>query len=216
MKILKANQLDEAAELLRQGKVIAFPTETVYGLGAIFDSREAYDELVKVKRRPPTKPFTMMLADKEDVAKYAKLNKASQAIVDELMPGQITMITRAQPNLPKWCVSEIGNVGVRIADYDLIRDLIRKTGKPLLVPSANKSGEQPGTTAQEVVDAFGDEIAAVIDGKTVSNMPSTIVLVEEKHTEIFREGAIKIEDIKKAINKELLYENSISKRSCRI
>ncbi len=202
MKILNANQLDEAAELLRQGKVIAFPTETVYGLGVVYDSKEAYDELVKVKRRPPTKPFTLMLADREDVEKFAALNKVSKAIVNNLMPGQITMITKAQPGLPSWCVSDIGNIGVRIADYDLIRDLIRKTGKPLLVPSANKSGEQPGTTAKEVVDAFGDEIAAVIDGRTVSNLPSTIVLVEETHTEIFREGAIKIEDIKKAIQKE--------------
>ena len=202
MKILSANQIDEAAELLRQGKVIAFPTETVYGLGVIFDSKEAYDELVKVKRRPPTKPFTLMLADKEDVEKYAALNKVSKAIVDELMPGQITMITKAQPGLPAWCISDIGNIGIRIADYGLIRELIRKTGKPLLVPSANKSSEEPGTTAQQVVDAFGDEIAAVIDGKTVSNMPSTIVHVGETHTEIFREGAITIEQIKQAIHKE--------------
>ena len=143
-----------------------------------------------------------MLADLEDVEKYAVLNKVSKALVDNFMPGQFTMITKAQPGLPAWCVSNIGNVGIRIADYDLIRDLIRKTGKPLLVPSANKSGEQPGTTAKEVVDAFGDELAAVIDGKTVSNVPSTIVLVEEKYTQVFREGAIKIEDIKRVVSKE--------------
>lgn len=202
MKILSASQLNEAAELLKQGKVIAFPTETVYGLGVIYDSKEAYDELVKVKRRPPTKPFTLMLAEKEDIEKYAELNKASKAIIEKLMPGQITMITKAKPGLPSWCVSDIGNVGVRIADYDLIRELIRKTGKPLLVPSANKSGEQPGTKAQEVVDAFGDEIAAVVDGKTVSNLPSTIVFVGDDYTNIFREGAVTIEQIKQAISKE--------------
>ena len=202
MKILQANQLDEAAKLLQEGKVIAFPTETVYGLGVIYDSKEAYDALVTVKRRPPDKPFTLMLADLEDVEKYAVLNKVSEAIVKNFMPGQITMITKAKPGLPSWCVSNVGNVGIRIADYDLIRDLIRKTGKPLLVPSANKSGEQPGITAQEVVDAFGDELAAVIDGKTISKTPSTIVLVQDKFTEIFREGAIKIEDIKKVISKE--------------
>ena len=202
MKILKSTELDEAAKLLQEGKVIAFPTETVYGLGVIYDSKEAYDALVSVKRRPPDKPFTLMLADLEDVEKYAVLNKISKALVDNFMPGQFTMITKAQPGLPAWCVSNIGNVGIRIADYDLIRDLIRKTGKPLLVPSANKSGEQPGTTAKEVVDAFGDELAAVIDGKTVSNVPSTIVLVEEKYTQVFREGAIKIEDIKRVVSKE--------------
>ena len=202
MKILKPTELDEAAKLLQDGKVIAFPTETVYGLGVIYDSKEAYDSLVSVKRRPPDKPFTLMLADLEDVEKYAVLNKVSKALVDNFMPGQFTMITKAQPGLPAWCVSNIGNVGIRIADYDLIRDLIRKTGKPLLVPSANKSGEQPGTTAREVIDAFGDELAAVIDGKTVSNVPSTIVLVEEKYTQVFREGAIKIEDIKRVVSKE--------------
>ena len=202
MKILQANQLDDAAKLLQEGKVIAFPTETVYGLGVIYDSKEAYDVLVTVKRRPPDKPFTLMLADLEDVEKYAVLNKVSEAIVKNFMPGQITMITKAKPGLPSWCVSNVGNVGIRIADYDLIRDLIRNTGKPLLVPSANKSGEQPGTTAQEVLYAFGDELAAIVDGKTISKTPSTIVLVQDKFTEIFREGAIKIEDIKKVISKE--------------
>ena len=202
MKILKSTELDEAAKLLKEGKVIAFPTETVYGLGVVYDSKEAYDALVSVKRRPPDKPFTLMLADLEDVEKYAILNKVSKALVKEFMPGQFTLITKARPGLPAWCVSNIGNVGIRIADYELIRDLIRKTGKPLLVPSANKSGEQPGTTAKEVVDAFKDELAAVVDGNTVSNVPSTIVFVGEDHTEVFREGAIKIDAIREVISKE--------------
>lgn len=202
MKILNSSQLDEAAQLLNEGKVIAFPTETVFGLGVIFDNKEAYDELVKVKRRPPTKPFTLMLADREDVEKYTELNKVSRTIVNEFMPGQITLIVKAKPGLPSWCVSDVGNIGIRIADYDLVRDLIRKTGKPLLVPSANKSGEEPALSAYDVVDAFGNEISAVIDGKTVSNQPSTIILVEDKHTNIIREGAIKIDEIKRAIEKE--------------
>ena len=202
MKILSFQELDEAAELLREGKVIAFPTETVFGLGVIFDNKDAYDELVKVKRRPPSKPFTLMLADKEDVEKYAELNQISRAIVNELMPGQITIITKAKPGLPSWCVSDIGYVGIRIPDHNLIRDLIRKTGKPLLVPSANKSGEAPGVSTYDVVEAFGTEISAVLDGQTISQQPSTIVLIEDEHTNIIREGAIKIEDIKKAISKE--------------
>ena len=202
MEILKSNELEKAAELLRKGEVIAFPTETVYGLGVVYDNKEAYDRLVKVKRRPPMKPFTLMLADVEDVEKYAELNDVAKALVKNFMPGQFTMITTAKPGLPSWCISEVGRVGIRIADYDLIRNLIRKTGKPLLVPSANRSGEEPGTTAQQVAEAFGDEFPAVIDGKTVSNLPSTVVMVEEQYTHVFREGAIKLEDIKKVISKE--------------
>jgi L-threonylcarbamoyladenylate synthase len=202
MKILNSTQLDEAAELLKKGEVVGFPTETVYGLGVVYDNKEAYDKLVKVKRRPPYKPFTMMLADPEDIEKYAELNNVSRKLIKTFMPGPITMILDAKPGLPKWCLSEIGRVGVRVADYDLIRDLIRKTGKPLLVPSANRAGEEPGVTAQEVVDTFGDEFPAVIEGKTFSHLPSTVVMVEEKYTHVFREGPITIEDVKRAIEKE--------------
>lgn len=202
MKILKSTELTEAAELLKNGEVIAFPTETVYGLGVVYDNKEAYDKLVQVKRRPPFKPFTLMLADPEDVEKYANLNEAGRKLVKTFMPGPFTLITDAKPGLPKWCLSEIGRVGVRVADYDLIRELIRKTGKPLLVPSANRAGEEPGRTAQQVFDTFGDELPAVIEGKTFDSMPSTVVMVEEKYTHVFREGPIKIEDIKKAIGKE--------------
>ena len=202
MKILKSTELDKAAELLRKGEVIAFPTETVYGLGVIYDNKEAYDKLVQVKRRPPFKPFTLMLADPEDVEKYANLNEAGKKLVKSFMPGPFTLITDAKPGLPKWCLSEIGRVGVRVADYDMIRELIRKTGKPLLVPSANRAGEEPGRTAEEVFNTFGDEFPAVIEGKTFDTLPSTVVMVEEKFTHVFREGPIKIEDIKKAISKE--------------
>lgn len=200
MKILKQNQLDEAAKLLKEGKVIAFPTETVYGLGVVYDDKVAYDSLCTVKRRPPEKPFTLMLADVKDVEKYADLNNVAKALVNAFMPGQFTLITKAKEGLPSWCISETGNVGIRIADYDLIRDLIRKTGKPLLVPSANKSGEKPATRTSEVIDAFGEELAAVVEGESISNIPSTIVFVSEKYSNIFREGAVKIEDIKRVIS----------------
>ena len=199
MKILKSSQLDEAAKLLREGKVVAFPTETVFGLGVVYDDKEAYETLVSVKRRPPQKPFTLMLSDPEDIEKYTELNTVSKSLINAFMPGQFTMITTAKKGLPPWCVSEIGHIGIRIADYDLIRDLIRKTGKPLLVPSANRSGEEPATSSEEVVKIFGDELAAVVEGKSVSNIPSTVVLVEDKYTHIFREGAVKLEDIKKVI-----------------
>lgn len=199
MKILKSTMLDEAAKLLRDGEVIAFPTETVYGLGVVYDNKQAYDKLVAVKRRPPEKPFTLMLADIKDVEEFADLNSVARALMNAFMPGQFTLITKAREGLPEWCVSSIGHIGIRIADYDLIRNLIRKTGKPLLVPSANRSGEKPATTFQEVYNTFGNEIEAVIEGESVSNIPSTVVLVEEKYTHVFREGAIKMDQIKKVI-----------------
>lgn len=199
MEMLKQAQLDAAAEILKKCGVIAFPTETVYGLGVIYDNKEAYDKLVQVKRRPPEKPFTMMLADIDEVEKYAKLNKVSRALVKAFMPGQFTLLAEAQPGLPKWCVSETGTVGIRIADYNLIRDLIRKTGKPLLVPSANKSGEAPATTSAEVNATLGSELDAIIEGASVSNTPSTIVLVQGEEIHVIRAGVITLDQINKVI-----------------
>lgn len=202
MKILRQSQIDEAAEILKNGGLIAFPTETVFGLGVVYDNKDAYDLLVQVKRRPPEKPFTLMLADPEDIEKYAELNKVSRALVKAFMPGQFTMITKAKEGLSSWCISQEGNVGIRIADYPLIRELIRKTGKPLLVPSANRSGEQPANSAKEVEQIFKNEIDAVVEGSSTSKIPSTVVLVKDKYTHVFREGVVTIDEIKKVIEKE--------------
>ena len=80
MKILKSNELETAAKLLNEGNVIAFPTETVFGLGVIYDDKQAYDKLVSVKRRPPEKPFTLMLADPEDIEKFAVLSDEARRL----------------------------------------------------------------------------------------------------------------------------------------
>lgn len=202
MKRLKQSDLNQAVEILKNGGLIAFPTETVYGLGVVYDNKDAYDRLVAVKRRPPEKPFSLMLADPEDVEKIAKLNNVSRAIVKEFMPGQITLVTIANEGLPSWCVGQTGYVGIRVPDHPLVRELIRKVGKPLLVPSANRSGEQPGFTADEVEAALGNELDAILEGKSLSNVPSTVILVENKYTHLSREGAIKFEDIKKVVERE--------------
>ena len=199
MKILKDVQLDEAAKILKDGGLIAFPTETVFGLGVIFDNKESYDRLVQVKRRPPEKPFTLMLSKKEDVFKYAIESKTAKKLVDAFMPGQFTIILKAKEGLPSWTVSKEGNVGIRIPDSKIIRDLINKVGKPLLVPSANKSGEPPLTKDKDVISIFDKEIDAIIQGESISNVPSTIVVVDADNVSIVRQGKISKADIDKVL-----------------
>lgn len=204
MKILKQNEYKEGAKILKKGGLIAFPTETVFGLGVIFDKKESYERLVAVKRRPPEKPFTLMLADPKDVNKYAELTKVSEILVKEFMPGQFTIITKAKSWLPEWCVSKEGMVGIRIANHDLVRNLIRKTGKPLLVPSANKAGEPPANKTEEVVSIFDGEIDATIEGESISQTPSTIVVVDDSTVHMIREGVVTLDEINKAIQKETI------------
>lgn len=200
MKTLTKEQYKEAASILRDGGIIAFPTETVFGLGVIFNNEASYERLINVKRRPPNKPFTLMCASKDDVYKYAQLNKTAIKLVEAFMPGQFTLICKAKQFLPSYVVSSEGNVGIRVPDDEFVQKLIKEVGYPLLVPSANKANEQPALNSSEAISIFQDEIDATIVGESKSNVPSTIVLVDND-IHLIREGLIKKEDIDKIIKK---------------
>lgn len=202
MKILEQNEINSAAEILKSGGLVSFPTETVFGLGVIFDNEESYKNLIAVKKRPPEKPFTLMCSRASDIEKYAQLDDLSRFLIKKYVPGQITLLLKAKSNLPSWVVSSEGFVGVRVPDSNLIQNLISLVGKPLLVPSANKSGEKPAYCHEEVVTIFGDEIDAVIKGESKSNIPSTIVLVD-KTIKIIREGVISKNQIEESIKEEM-------------
>ena len=198
MKKLSKRQLSEAAEILSNGGLSAFPTETVFGFGVIFDNKESYSRLIQVKRRPPEKPFTLMLSSTDDIEKYAYIDERATKLIKKYMPGQFTIILKAKENLPSYCISKEGNVGIRISGDKMVRDLIAEVGKPLLVPSANKSGEPPLTKSDDVIKIFEKEIDAVIEGESISNIPSTIVLLNE-NVNVIREGVITKEEIFKTL-----------------
>jgi len=192
----RIEQIDykKASEILKNGGLIAFPTETVYGFGVIFDDKKAYDRLINVKRRPPEKPFTLMCSSIEDVYKYAIVSPIADKLIKKYMPGQFTIILKAKPGLPSWVVSNEGNIGIRVPDYKLVQNIIENAGKPLLVPSANKSGEPPLTNSEDVGKIFNEEIDAVVIGESTSNVPSTIVMIDDD-IHVLREGIIKKEEI---------------------
>ena len=198
MKIFDKSEINGAAKILIEGGLIAFPTETVFGFGVIYNNKASYDRLISVKRRPPDKPFTLMLSDLEQIKEYAYADERAKKLIKAFMPGQFTIILKAKENLPLYDVSKEGNVGIRISSDDLVRNLIRKVGKPLLVPSANKSGEPPLTKSDDVISIFEKEIDGIIIGESTSNVPSTIVMVDKK-VAIIREGLISKEEIYKVL-----------------
>lgn len=201
MEMLEKSQYKKASKILQNGGLIAFPTETVYGLGVIFDNEQSYERLINVKRRPPEKPFTLMCGSLDDIKKYAYVNELAQKLIDAFMPGQFTIILKAKENLPRWVVSKEGNVGIRISDDKFVQNLIIETGKPLLVPSANRSGENPCHTSNEVKDSLGNDLDAIIIGESVSNIPSTIVFVDDS-VHIVRLGEISESEIKNVIKEK--------------
>ena len=198
MKIISQTNLQDAAQILRRGGLVAFPTETVFGLGVIYDNRSSYSRLVHVKRRPPEKPFTLMCASIDDIERFAEVDEHSRKLIKAFMPGQFTIVLPARRTVPSWAVSKEGMVGIRVPNYPLVQELIELVGRPLLVPSANRSGETPYTNSQDVYWGFVDEIDAVIEGNSTSNVPSTVVVMGE-NIEIAREGQVTYEMILKAL-----------------
>lgn len=183
--------------------VIAFPTETVMGLGVYFDDEKAFEKLNKVKGRPENKPYTLMLSNKGNIKDFAYLNEKSLLVIDEFMPGPITILVKARPDIPSWVDLRTGIIGIRVPDYKQTQEVLIAAEKPLLVPSANKSGEKPTLNSIEVKNIFKSEIDYIIEGEAGKQTPSTIVDLTGDDIKIVREGPISLENIKAKIGDKL-------------
>lgn len=191
----------KAAEILREGGLVAFPTETVFGIGCRFDSREAFDRLVSVKRRPATKPFTMMLSDSSLISEYAYVTPRQQKLIDEFMPGEVTFIFKRKKSIPDFVTLGGDTIGIRVPAHRGLLNLLSQVGVPLLVPSANRSGEAPCADSDEVKRIFKDELDGVIEGRAEGSIPSTVVLLTGEEPVVLRQGKVSSESIIEAWNR---------------
>ena len=197
----------ECLEIINSNNVLAIPTETVFGLGIVYDSQEAFDRLCSLKNRVPDKPFTIMVSEKEQIAEFVDLNERMKRLIDKFMPGEITILFPTKEGLYPWLTLNQKTVGIRISNSDSVRELIRRVGKPMLVTSANMSGERPLLNDKDVYDVFNQKVLGIVQGQSVSNVPSTIVLIDQGNLKLIRKGSIPFEDILEVWN----YENIISK-----
>lgn len=177
-------------EVLENHQVIAFPTETVFGLGVLFDDFEAYNLLNKVKNRPEDKPYTMMLGNVDDISKYAFIDGRAEKIIQKFMPGPLTILLRAKDAVPGYVTHNTGIIGLRVPGMNDICEMINYVGKPLLVPSANKSGEKPAIDFEQVKAIFNNEIAYIVEGTSGCQSPSTLVDLTGDEIKVLREGPI--------------------------
>ena len=185
----------QALEALNNHQVIAYPTETVFGLGVFYDDQEAYQLLNQVKRRKEDKPYTMMLSKVEDIDKYAYVDNKYQKLINKFMPGSLTILVKSKANVPGYVTHDTGVIGIRIPSNKEALDLLNYVKKPLLVPSANRADQSPARTCEEVVAIFGDEIKVVVPGQIESSEPSTIVDLTGKELKVIRKGPIPLEEL---------------------
>ena len=194
------NCFEEAKTALNRSQVIAFPTETVMGLGVFFDDYSAYTLLNKIKGRPEDKPYTLMLSSTDEIEKYAYLTLRDRMIISKFMPGPITVLLRSKENIPDYVTHGTGIIGIRVPDMEVIQQMIRFAGKPLLVPSANRSGEKPFKSFKEVQEEFKDELGFVLPKDSLGQSPSTIVDLTTPEVKVIREGSISFSEIERSIH----------------
>ena len=189
------NALPLALNILKSGGLVAFPTDTVYGVGALaFDGR-AIESIYIAKDRPIEKAIPILIADMEDMEKVGMdIPKTAYRLAARFWPGPLTCIIPKQPTLPE-AVSATSAVGVRVPDHEVARALLRKAG-PMAVTSANISGGQSPSTADEVFTQLIGRIPLIIDGgRTPGGVPSTVVDCSTGELKILREGPISAQEM---------------------
>ncbi len=191
--------ISKALEVLKAGGLVAFPTDTVYGLGALISSPEGIERLYQAKERSPSKAIAVLIGDPDQLETVTiGLTPFAQRLATHYWPGAMTLVVPRNPALPE-NLSPLPTVGVRMPDHPFTLALMRQTG-PLATTSANISGEANTLTAEQVLDQLDGRVELVLDGGAVpGGVPSTVVDCTQDQPKILRQGAISSEEIQRAL-----------------
>ena len=189
--------LDRAADIIKNGGTVAFPTETVYGLGA--DGLKIF----KAKERPPGNPLSLLVHSKEDIKKVAKnVPENAFRLMDAFWPGPLTIILEKTDIVPDITSGNLQSIGVRMPDHRIPLELIKRAGTPLAAPSANLSGKLSPSLAAHVISDLTGRIDAILDGgKADIGLESTVIDMTVKPPVVLRPGAVSIEELENIIGK---------------
>ncbi len=186
-----------AVEFLEKGEVIAYPTETIYGLGADVLSRKAVKKIYDLKARDYGLPISILVADVAMLREYVKeVPEQALSLMRKFWPGALTILFPASDKIPKGLVTNTGRVGMRISSHPVAAALVKKFGKPITTTSANLSGFPPSLSVKHIQKYFGDKIPCIVDGgECEPSRGSTVVDVGEETMRIVREGRIPADEV---------------------
>jgi L-threonylcarbamoyladenylate synthase len=191
-----AGRISEAAAVLRRGGVIAYPTETFYGLGALASDGAAVARLVRAKGRPDGKPLPLLGADLAQLEAVAEFSPLARRLAAAFWPGPLTLVLPARPGLHPAITGGSGTVGVRVTSGVVASALAVAAGGALVSTSANPSGQPPPTAATGLDGALRARLDLVLDGgATPGGRPSTVVAIEEGRLTLLRPGAVAVEAV---------------------
>jgi len=189
--------IKRAAELIVKGGVVAFPTETFYGLAALATDYQAIDKLYQLKKRPAQKSLSILIADPAELADWIEtIPKQALHLMARFWPGPLTLVFAAAIHLPTNLTADTGKIGVRSSSHQVAQALVREVGAPITATSANRSKSPSCRSAGEVITQLGSDLEAILDaGLTPGGKVSTIADVTTCPPKILRIGAIAAQEI---------------------
>ncbi|MBI1820715.1 MAG: threonylcarbamoyl-AMP synthase [Nitrospirae bacterium] len=200
-EIVKINREDpdpvlkEAALRVKEGKIIVFPTDTLYGIGVDIYNDRAIDRVFLIKKRDSGSPILILIEKPSDLFPLVKkVPPAGRELIDRFWPGPLTLIFDASESLSPRLTGNTGKIGIRCPDSRLVQRLLSFLKSPITATSANRSHEPPCQNASEAEKYFGNQVDLILDGGTLVSEPSTVADVTGGTIKIIRQGKIKIEN----------------------
>ena len=217
-EILTCNDqgISRAVQILKNGGTVAFPTETVYGLGADATNSEAIEKVYQAKGRPKNNPLIIHVKDKTMAEHYVEMDSLTSALSTSFWPGPLTVILKKKPltsteRITEKALSKLKTVAIRVPAHPVARQILCLFGKPIAAPSANLSGKLSTTRFEDVVMCLSGKVDAIVDGGPCPiGVESTILTIENGRLTILRPGKITEEEIKSIIGK-IIYKKEINK-----
>ncbi len=210
-KILTEEKIKEAAAIIKNGGLVAFPTETVYGLGANALDPEAVGKVYEAKGRPSDNPMIVHIARASDIGQLTpRLSPDIVTLIENFWPGPLTLVVKRKKGVPDRTTGGLDTVGVRMPDSQLALELIEWAGCPIAAPSANLSGKPSPTRAEDVIEDLDGKVEAILKGPDCRvGIESTVLDVSSETPTILRPGIITPENIEAAIGKKVVVDPAL-------
>ncbi|NJK78037.1 MAG: threonylcarbamoyl-AMP synthase [Nanoarchaeota archaeon] len=208
-------KIKECASILRKGGIVAFPTETVYGLGADGLNPNAIKKIFKAKNRPSDNPLIFHISNKDDIKKFTKnIPPNAEKLIEKFWPGPLTLILKKSSIIPKIATGGLNTIAIRMPSHKIALSLINSLGSPIVAPSANLFGKPSPTLAKHVLTDLNRKINAIIDGgNSVIGIESTILDLTTNTPTILRPGKISYLELKKILKKVKYHPSLLGKKS---
>jgi tRNA threonylcarbamoyl adenosine modification protein (Sua5/YciO/YrdC/YwlC family) len=175
-------------ETLREGGIVIYPTDTVYGMGCDLFNKKGIDRIYEIQRRDRKKPLSFVCADLKDISRYAKVTDEAYKIMRRLLPGPYTFVLEASRLVPKTILPRRQTTGIRVPDNNICQALVAELGSPIISASVKDENGELLSDPRMIEELFGRRVDMIIDGGIIAARPSSVISILDEGTEILREG----------------------------